>query len=174
MSECEIDQFDIMSIADDSDTGFILEVDLDYPSVLHEEHNDYPMAVESINVTEDMLSPFTKELGKDLKLKHKSYTKLVPNLHPKEKYVLHFRILKQYISHGLRLKKIHRVIGFKQSPWLKPYIDFNTEKRKQNSFEKDFFKLMNNSVFGKNNGKYEKAGACRTNEQAQKIEKIVR
>ena len=151
LSEDEIDQLDIMSIADDSDTGFILEVDLDYPSILHEEHNDYPMAVESINVTEDMLSPFTKDLGKDLKLKHKSNTKLVPNLHSKEKYVLHFRILKQYISHGLELKKIHRVIGFKQSPWLKPYIDFNTEKRKlaQNSFEKDFFKLMNNSVFGK-------------------------
>ena len=151
LSEDEINQLDIMTIADDSDTGFILEVDLDYPSILHEEHNDYPMAVESINVTEDMLSPFTKDLGKDLKLKHKSNTKLVPNLHSKEKYVLHFRILKQYISHGLELKKIHRVIGFKQSPWLKPYIDFNTEKRKlaQNSFEKDFFKLMNNSMFGK-------------------------
>ena len=151
LNENEIEQLDIMNIADDSDTGFILEVDLDYPSCLHEEHNDYPMAVESVSLSKDMLSPFTKELGKELKLKHKPCTKLVPNLHPKEKYVLHYRILKQYIAHGLRLKKIHRVIGFKQSPWLKPYIDFNTEKRKdaQNGFEKDFFKLMNNSVFGK-------------------------
>ena len=103
LNEDEIDQLDTMNIADDSDTGFILEVDLDYPSCLHEEHNDYPMAVESVKISKDMLSPFTKELEKELKLKHKPCTKLVPNLHPKEKYVLHYRILKQYIAHGLRI-----------------------------------------------------------------------
>ena len=150
-NENEIDQLDVMNIPDDSDTGLILEVDLDYPHSLHETDNDYPMAVESLKVTKDLLSPYTLKLGEALKLKHKDITKLVPNLCDKRHYILHLRNLKQCMSHGLQLKKIHRAIGFTQSPWLKSYIDFNTEKRKnaQNDFEKDFFKLMNNSVFGK-------------------------
>ena len=77
--------------------------------------------------------------------------KLVCNLHDKKKHVVHIKSLKQALSHGLKLKKIHRVIEFNQKAWLKPYIDMNTELRKlaKNGFEKDLFKLMNNSVFGK-------------------------
>ena len=77
--------------------------------------------------------------------------KLVCNLFNKKKYVAHINALKQALNHGLKLKKIHRIIEFNQEAWLKPYIDMNTELRKEakNDFEKDLFKLMNNSVFGK-------------------------
>ena len=69
----------------------------------------------------------------------------------KKNYVVHIRSLKQALNHGLILKKVHRVIQFYQEEWLKPYIDMNTELRKKakNDFEKDFFKFMNNAVFGK-------------------------
>ena len=77
--------------------------------------------------------------------------KLVCNIQYKEKYVVHIRALKQVLNHRLILKNIHRVIQFNQGAWLKPYIDMNTKKRKEakNEFEEDFFKLMNNAVFGK-------------------------
>ena len=77
--------------------------------------------------------------------------KLVPNLHNKRNYVIHIRALDQTLAHGLILECIHRAIEFDQSAWMKPYIDFNTKLRTKatNDFEKDFFKLMNNAVFGK-------------------------
>ena len=77
--------------------------------------------------------------------------KLVCNLYDTKKYVVHINSLKQALNNGLKLKKIHRIIEFNQEAWLKPYIDMNTELRKltKNYFEKDLFKLMNNSVFGK-------------------------
>ena len=77
--------------------------------------------------------------------------KLICSIEDKEKYVMHIRVLKQALNHGLVLRKVHRVIQFNQEDWLKPYIDMNTKLRKEakNEFEKDFFKLMNNSVFGK-------------------------
>ena len=77
--------------------------------------------------------------------------KLVCNLRNKKKYVVHIRSLKQALNYGLKLKKVRRIIEFNQESWLKPYIDMNTELRKiaKNDFEKDFFKVMNNAVFGK-------------------------
>ena len=111
--------------------GYILEVDIDYPKELHRGHNELPFLPERMKI------------GK--------VEKLVPNLSKKKKYVIHIRALDQALKHGLVLKKVHRVIQFEQSAWLKPYIDFNTRLRTaaSNDFEKDFFKLMNNSVFGK-------------------------
>ena len=77
--------------------------------------------------------------------------KLVCNLLNKKKYVVHIKSLKQALNHGLKLKKVHRIIEFNQKTWLKPYIDMNTEfgKVADNDFEKGFYKLMNNAVFGK-------------------------
>ena len=109
----------------------ILEVDLEYPRGLHDLHSDYPLAPEHIGVNK--------------------IDKLIPNLGNKNNYVIHYKNLKQYLSLGLKLVKIYRGIKFKESPWLEKYITLNTNLRMEakNKFEKDFFKLMNNSVFGK-------------------------
>ena len=105
--------------------GYVLEVDVKYPRELHDHHNDLTFMREKIRVN--------------------GVEKLVPNLHDKKKYVIDVKALKQALDHGLVLEKIHRVIQFKQSAWMKEYIDFNTRLRAdaKNDFEKDFCKLMN-------------------------------
>ena len=142
---------DVFQVPNDGDRGYILEVDLEYPQELHDLHSDYPLAAEKMFITDEMLSPFQTQLKKDLKYKTAKVEKLVPNLQAKQKYVIHYRNLKQAIFHGMKVTKIHRALTFKQKPWLKSYIELNTLLRSQakSDFEKDFFKLMNNSVFGK-------------------------
>ena len=107
------------------------ECDLEYPKHLHDSHNDYPLAPENVEID--------------------GVRKLTPHLGKREKYTLHYRNLKYYISQGMILKKVYHIIRFDQSPWLKPYIDLNTDLRAlaTSDAEKDFYKLMNNSVFGK-------------------------
>ena len=111
--------------------GYILEVDVKYPKKLHDLHSDLPFLPERMEINK--------------------CKKLVCNLYDKKKFVVHIKSLKQALNHGLKLKKINRIIEFNQEAWLKPYIDMNTELRKlaRNDFEKDLFKLMNNSVFVK-------------------------
>ena len=111
--------------------GYIFEVDLEYPSTLWEEHNDYPLAPEKMIVN--------------------GVEKLICHFKPRKNYVVHYRNLRQYLEMGMRITAVHRGISFYQSSWMEPYIRKNTELRKTaaNNFEKDFFKLMNNSVFGK-------------------------
>ena len=136
-------------------TGHILEVDLEYPKKLHDLHNDYPLAPEVMNVKSNMLSEKQVEIYKLIngskEPKDEKTNKLILNLNEKNKYVVHIRTLEFYLKHGLKLKKIHRAIKFEQKEISKPYIEFNTEKRKnaRNDFEKDIFKLLNNAVFGK-------------------------
>ena len=123
---------DFIKIYDeDSDKGYIFEVHVEYLKNLHDLHSDLPFLHERMKINK--------------------CNKLVCNLYDKNKYVVHIRSLKQVLDHGLISKKVHRVIQFNQEAWVKEYIDMNTELRKQakNGFEKDFFKLMNNSVFGK-------------------------
>ena len=151
MTEREMDKLDLAKYKNDGNKGLILEVDLEYPEELHDLHNDYPLAPEKVKVTNDLLSEYCKNISEKYNISTGLVYKLIPTLGKKEKYVLHYRNLQLYIDLGLKVTKVHRVLEFNQSPWLKQYIDFNTEKRKnaKNDFEKDFFKLMNNSVFGK-------------------------
>ena len=121
----------IKNYNENDNKGYILEADVKYPKRLHELHSDLPFLSE--------------------RMKTDICNKLVCNLFNKKKYVTHINSLKQAFNHGLKLKKIRRIIEFNQETWLKPDIDMNTELRKaaKNDFEKDLLKLMNNSVFGK-------------------------
>ena len=123
---------------ENSDKGYFLEVDIDYSKELFNLHKDLPLLHER------------KKINK--------VEKFIFNTKDKGKYVVHIKVLKQALNHGLIFKKVHRIIQFNQKDWLKPYIDMNTKLRKEakNDFEKYFFKLMNN-CFWKNNGKCEKA-----------------
>ena len=119
--------------------AYLLEVDVKYPKGLHENHNELPFLVEKVKI--------------------KRVEKLVPNLKDKKRCKAHIKALDQALRHGLKLKKVHRVTEFQQSRWMKAYIMLNTRLRKEakNEFEKDFFKLMNNSIFWKDDGKYQES-----------------
>ena len=151
VDEKDVKSFNVMTVQDDADTGYFLEVDLEYPKELHDLHSDYPLAPEKMLISHEMLSPYQQQLKEDLGYKPARVENLVPNLWNKEKYIIHYRNLKFYLAQGLKLQKIHRVLQFKQEAWLKSYIQHNTQLRAaaKNDFEKDFFKLLNNSVFGK-------------------------
>ena len=131
MAQPIINEDFIKNFDENNDKGYIFEVDVKYPKRLHELHRDLPFFPERMEINK--------------------CKKLVCKLYNKKKYVAHISTLKQSLNHGLKFKKIYRVIEFNQEAWLKPYIDMNTELRKlaKNGFEKDIFKLMNNSVFGK-------------------------
>ena len=113
-------------------------------------HDNFPLAPESFKIEKELLSPYQKELGDELDVKYGS-EKLCLTLQNKEKYTVHYRNLKFYLNHGMKLKKIHKILQFDQSRWLEPYIKFNTQLRSEanNKFEEEFAKLMNNSFFGK-------------------------
>jgi len=149
-SSFEIEFFDVMAIPDDYRKGYFLEVDLEYPKELHDLHNDYPLAAESKKIEDHQLSTYSNTLL-DKSRKSAKVEKLIPNLMNKTNYVIHYRNLKQCLKLGMKVTKIHKILEFDQSPWMKTYIELNTEMRKKatNEFEKDFYKLMNNSPFGK-------------------------
>ena len=114
-------------ISEDSPVGYILEADLEYPSELHNLHNDYPLAPEKLKISRDMLSKYCLDIADRYGIKVCDVNKLVPNLGNKSKYVVHYRNLQLHLSLGMKLSKIHRVSKFKQSRWLERYISFNTE-----------------------------------------------
>ena len=141
----------ILNKSNNSLQGYFLEVDLDYPENLHDCHNDYSMAPEKIKIEDNMLSPFCSKIKKKHDIKTGGINKLAPNLIPKKNYAVYYRNLQYYLSQALILKKVHRILEFEQSDWMKPYIDFNTQKRKEatNEADKNLFKLLNSAVYGK-------------------------
>ena len=118
LSQEEIDNFDLDSISKNNPIGYILEVDLEYCKELYDSHSDYPLCPEKIEVRTNMLSEYCKDIADWYKIK----------VGDKVQYVVHYRNLQYYLSLEIKLVKIHRIVKFKQSSWLKKYVDFNTEK----------------------------------------------
>ena len=147
----ETDSIDSNCVSAGNDVGYILEVDLKYPCKLHDLHNDYPLAPEKMRVSKDMLSDYCSSIAEKYDIKVGDVAKLILNLRDKSCYVLHYRTLQLYMSLGMVVKKIHRVLKFKQSDWLKSFVMFYTAKRMNaaNEFEKAFFKLIINLVYNK-------------------------
>ena len=121
----------IKNYDEDSEQRYIFEVGVEYLKTLHDLHSDLPFLPKRMTINK--------------------CNKLVCNLYDKKNYVVHIRVLKKALNNRLILKKVHKVIEFNQEPWVKPYIDMNTRLKKEakSYFEKDFYKLMNNAIFGR-------------------------
>jgi len=147
--ECE--QVDWRTLEDDSEYGYFIECDFHYPDALHDEHNDYPLAPERIVVEEHLLSERQLGIREQYAISHTSTAKLVPNFFDKTKQLVHYRNLRFYLENGLQLTKVYRAIRFKQSRWLQPYVQTNTELRakSEDPVEIRLRKDMNNSIYGK-------------------------
>ena len=151
LSDKEISEFDLDSVSENSHIGYILECDLEYPKELQDIHSNYPLCPEKIELSSDMLPKYCSDIVDKCGIKVGGIKKLIPNLRGKVNYVVNYKKLQYYLSLGTELVKIHRILSFKQSNWLKEYVDVNTEKRKQSTdeFNKNFFKLIINCVYGK-------------------------
>ena len=148
-----IDLNKILETTDDYEEGYILEVDLHYPDKLHDGHQDFPLAPTKEIIYYKGLGEKQQELL-EIMGETRPYSqgkKLIQTLSDKSNYTVHYFTLKLYVSLGMEVKKVHRVLKFKQSCWLKPYMELNTARKKEsrNKFEESFFKLMNNSCYGK-------------------------
>ena len=139
---------DILNTPDDSDIGYFVEVDLTYPNNIKEKTKNFPFCPENKKINPDDFNDYMKEIKPDTYIQNK---KLICDWSDKKNYLVHYRMLKFYIKHGMVVDKVHNIISFRQSKWLEKFINFNTQKRNQavNDFEKDFYKLLNNAFYGK-------------------------
>ena len=118
----------LMRIKNNSSTGYVLEVDLDYPQELHDIHSDYPLAPEKFNIPIELLSDYSLKIANVHDINTGTVNKLVSNLMNKNNYVIHYRNLQRCLKLGMKLKKIYKILKFKHSDWMRPYIDFNAHK----------------------------------------------
>ena len=151
LSQEEIKSFDVDSIGKNSFDGYISEVDLEYPDELLDFHNYYPLAPEKLETSNDMLPNYYRNISDKYGIKLSSANNLVPNLCNKSKYVVHYRNLQLYSSLEMKLTKVHRVLKFKQSDWVKNTSVLIQEREKTLliALKKNFFKLIINSVYDK-------------------------
>ena len=142
----------ISKLAKRKSKGYLLEVDIRYPKELHNSRNDLPFMCETMKINR--------------------VEKLIPNLYDKKRYIIHIRALDQALKHGLEF--IYKAIEFKQLAWMKEFIDFNTKlgTAATNDFEKDFYKLMNNSVFGKNHGEHKKTQKHKVGNKSRSLSEV--
>ncbi len=152
LSSKEIQEFDVTKVGKKSNVGYFLQVDMKYPSYLHDAHNHLPLAPEKIEIQPSEWSQYTRLVAKSLNEKEKSGgIKLLTTLHDKKNYILYYETLKLYLKLGLVVTKIHRILRFKQSPFLEKFIELNNNARKKatSDFEISLYKLYNNSIYGK-------------------------
>ena len=151
----EIQIQEILDNADDASIRYFVEVDppsLSYPPSLHDEHLGFPLAPTKDVLEDQCLSNYQIELKEQHNLPTSKVKKLLLTFFDKEIYVVHYKLLKLYVQLGLVIRKVHRVLQFRQENALSPYITLNSEKRQvaSNKFEENFYKLMNNAVYAKN------------------------
>jgi len=143
LPENQFEQFlkDLSTLSAQNDHGYVLEVDLSYPSHLHDLHSSLPLAPEKLSIPYSDLSSYCQSFSDP----YISSTKLIPNLRNKSKYITHYRNLQLYVQLGMVVDKVHRILQFEQQPWMAPYIKLNTSLRQQSKseFEKNFYKLAN-------------------------------
>ena len=139
---------DLLNTPDDSDIGYFIEVDLTYPNNIKEKTKNLPFAPVNKKINPDKFSDYMKEIKPDTYIQTRN---LICDWSDKKNYLVHYRMFKFYLRHGMIVDKVHNIISFRQSRWLEKYINFNTKKRNQtvNDFEKDFYKLLNNAFYGK-------------------------
>ena len=139
---------DILNTPDDSDFGYFVEVDLKYPDDKKEKTQNFPFAPVNKKINPDDFNDYMKGFKPD---SYNQTKKLLCDWSDKENYLVHYRMLKFYVRHGMIVDKVHEIIKYKQSKWLEKYINFKTQKRNQavNDFEKDFYKLLKNAFYGK-------------------------
>ena len=139
---------EILNTPDDSEIGYFLEVDLKYPDNIKQKTIYFPFCPENKKIDPNKYNDYMNSIKPENYTKSK---KLICDWTDKKKYLIHYRMLKFYVRHGMIVEKVHEIISFKQSKWLESYISFNTQKRNKakNEFEKDSFKLLNNAAFGK-------------------------
>ena len=139
---------DILNTPDDSDVGYFIEIDLKYPNKIRSNTKNFPFAPVNKKINPDNFNDYMKEIKPDTYIQT---SKLICDWSDMKNYLIHYRMLKFYIRHGMIVDTVHEIVSFKQSKWLEKYINFNTQKRNEavNDFEKDFYNLLNNAFYGK-------------------------
>ena len=137
---------DILNTPDDSDDGYFIEVGLKYPDNKKEKTKNFPFAPVNRKINPDNFNDHMKTIKPDTYTQTKE---LICDWSDEKNYLIHYRMLKFYVRHGMEVVKVHTVISFEQSKWLEKFISFKTQKRNEKDFEKDFYKLLNNAFYGK-------------------------